>query len=75
MFGRDPGVDLRRIAREAETVAGATVDPERPRGQHLSPEIGHEPMGQGIRWPFWALAAFIVAAAIFIAWAAQGGRL
>jgi hypothetical protein len=49
------------------------IDRERPKSQHLSPEIGQQPMGRGSRWPLWALVVFLVAAIVFIAWAAQGG--
>ena len=49
------------------------IDLERPKSQHRSPEIGQQPMGQGSRWPLWALIVFLAAAIAFIAWAAQGG--
>ncbi len=46
------------------------IDPERPKGQHLSPEIGQQPLGQSIRWPLWIPIVVIVAAVIFMFWAA-----
>jgi hypothetical protein len=49
------------------------IDLERPKSPHLGPEIPQQPMGQGSRWPLWALVVFLVAAVVFIAWAAQGG--
>ena len=47
------------------------IDLERPKSERISPEIGQQPMGQGTRWPFWALVVFLIAALIFIAWAAR----
>ncbi len=46
------------------------IDLERPKSERISPEIGQQPMGPGTRWPLWALVAFLVAAIVFIAWAA-----
>jgi hypothetical protein len=46
------------------------IDPERPKSQHLSPEIGQQPMGQGVPWPLWAFVVFIIAAAAIVVWAA-----
>ncbi len=58
------------MARQASRgVRPVGIDPERPRGQHVSPEIGQQPMGRTIRWSLWVPVVIVGAAAAFILWA------
>jgi hypothetical protein len=55
-------------------VTPVEIDPGRPKGQHLSPEIGQQPMGQTIRWSLWVPVVLVIAATAFIVWAAGPPR-